>query len=118
MLISPIAMPGMPIITGHIGNSGVAVGTVRIIDPSTAGAILLGAHDILICTMTSPAYLHLMQRVAGIVTDAGGPLCHAAIIARSLGKPCIIGAKYATARLMDGQYIEVDAIHGTIKIVS
>ena len=58
-----------------------------------------------------------MRNAVAIVTDYGGITCHAAIIARELKKPCIIGTKIATQVLKDGDMVEVDAKNGVIKII-
>lgn len=67
--------------------------------------------------MTRPEYIHLAKKSAGIITDAGGILSHAAITARELKKPCIIGTKNATQILKDGDLVEVDAENGVVKIL-
>ncbi|MFA7653989.1 MAG: PEP-utilizing enzyme [Candidatus Magasanikbacteria bacterium] len=73
--------------------------------------------DILITNMTIPAYLSAMQRAAAFVTDEGGITCHAAILARELKKPCIIGTKNATKVFKDGDTVEVDAEKGIVRKV-
>ena len=65
--------------------------------------------------MTRPEYLPLMEKAAAFITDAGGVLSHAAIVAREMKKPCIIGTKIATKILKDGDLVEVDAERGTIR---
>ncbi len=70
--------------------------------------------DILITVMTHPEYLPLMRQAKAIVTDEGGLTCHAAIVAREMGKPCVIGTKIATKVFKDGDIIEVDANKGII----
>ena len=67
--------------------------------------------------MTRPEFVPAMRKAAAIVTDEGGVTCHAAIISRELGKPCIIGTKVATKALKDGQYVDVNANHGIVKVV-
>jgi pyruvate,water dikinase len=67
--------------------------------------------------MTSPDYIHLMKNAAAIVTDLGGILCHAAIIAREFNIPCIVGTLKATSILKDMDTVEVDADKGTITIL-
>jgi pyruvate,water dikinase len=64
--------------------------------------------------MTDPNYVPLMKKASAIITDAGGILCHAAIVSRELKIPCIIGTKNATFALKDGDRVEVDAEKGTI----
>lgn len=73
--------------------------------------------DILITTMTTPDLILAVQKSNGIVTDEGGILCHAAIVSRELGIPCIINTKVATKVLKDGDLIEVDANVGIVKIL-
>ena len=73
--------------------------------------------DILVAVMTRPDYLPAMKRAAAIVTDEGGVTCHAAILSRELGIPCIIGTKIATKVLKDGQLVEVNANHSWVKII-
>ena len=57
----------------------------------------------------------LMKKAAAFVTDGGGILCHAAIMARELKKPCVIGTKIATQVLKDGDLVEVDADKGIVR---
>ena len=71
--------------------------------------------DILVTKMTTPDYLPAMEKAAAFVTDEGGLTCHAAIIAREMDKPCIVGTKIATDIFIDGDKVEVDANKGIIK---
>ncbi|MDB4303510.1 PEP-utilizing enzyme [Desulfosarcina sp.] len=71
--------------------------------------------DILITGMTRPEFLPLIQKASAIITDVGGKLCHAAIIAREMKIPCIVGMGNATKTIKEGDLIEVDAFEGTIK---
>ncbi|MFA6514474.1 MAG: PEP-utilizing enzyme [Patescibacteria group bacterium] len=75
------------------------------------------AGRILVALMTSPDYVIAMKKAKAIITDDGGLTCHAAIVARELKKPCIVGAKNATKRLHDGDWVEVDANKGIVKII-
>src|SRR3989344_878345 len=75
---------------------------VREIDKIKSG-------DIIVAPMTLPDFLPAMKRAAAFVTDEGGVVCHAAIMARELQKPCIVATKIATKALKDGDEIEVDA---------
>jgi len=72
---------------------------------------------IIVASMTHPDLMPLLKKSVGIITDEGGILCHAAIIARELRKPCIIGTKFATKVFKDGDIVEVDADKGIIKKV-
>lgn len=70
--------------------------------------------DILVACMTQPEFLPAMKKAIAVITDEGGLTCHAAIVARELGIPCIIGTKVATKVLKDGDRVEVDADKGII----
>jgi phosphohistidine swiveling domain-containing protein len=73
--------------------------------------------DILVACMTQPEFLPAIKKASAIITDEGGLTCHAAIIARELGIPCVIGTKIATKVLKDGMTAHVDADKGTIHIL-
>ena len=67
--------------------------------------------------MTRPEYLPVMHLAAAFVTDEGGIASHAAIVAREMKKPCIIGTKIATQVLKDGDLVEVDAEKGIVTVL-
>lgn len=71
--------------------------------------------NIMVCQMTLPTYISAMKKAAAFVTDEGGITCHAAIVAREMKKPCIIGTKNATKILKDGDLVEVDADKGIVR---
>jgi len=71
--------------------------------------------DIIIASMTTPDYAPLMKVASAFVTNEGGITCHAAIVARELKKPCVIGTKMATEVFKDGDLIEVDADKGIVR---
>jgi phosphohistidine swiveling domain-containing protein len=101
---------------GQVAYPGIAKGRVRILMKREEVA-KLKTGEIIVSPMTMPDYVPAMKRAAAIVTDEGGVTCHAAIVARELKKPCIIGTKIATEVLRDGDMVEVDATKGTIKII-
>lgn len=103
-------------IRGVIASKGKARGIARIVITQEDQA-KMKKGDILVSTMTTPYLMSAVKRAAAIVTDEGGLTAHAAIIARELNIPCIIGTKYATKVLKDGDLIEVDANKGIIKIL-
>lgn len=72
---------------------------------------------VLVTKLTTPDFLPAMERAAAMVTDLGGITSHAAIVARELHKPCIVGTKNATAVLRDGNTVEVDAEKGIVRIL-
>ena len=73
--------------------------------------------SILIANMTLPALMPAIRKAKAMVTDSGGITCHAAIVSRELGIPCIIGTGIATKVLKDNDEIEVDTDNGVIKIL-
>jgi len=73
--------------------------------------------DILVAPMTSPDFIVAMKKASAIITDEGGMTCHAAIVSRELGIPCVVATKNATKALKDNDLIEVNANHGIIKIL-
>lgn len=72
-------------------------------------------NDVLVTIMTRPQFNKFIKRVAAIITDEGGILCHASILAREFNIPCIVGTKIATKVLKDGDLIEVDANKGIVR---
>jgi phosphohistidine swiveling domain-containing protein len=71
--------------------------------------------DIIVSPMTTPYFNPVLKKAAAIVTDEGGITCHAAIVAREMKKPCVIGTKIATKVLKDGDLVEVDAEKGIVR---
>ena len=101
---------------GQIGNRGKYTGPARII-MNTYDFDKIQQGDVLVTTMTTPDFIVLMQKSGAIVTDIGGLLCHAAIVSREMKKPCVIGTKFATQILKDGDMVEVDADNGIVRIL-
>lgn len=101
--------------SGRPAFSGKAAGRVRLIR-FIAEAKKLKSGEVLVASMTDPRYLPAMRKAAAIITDEGGLTCHAAIVARELGIPCIVGTKIATQVLNDGDRVAVDAGKGIVKI--
>lgn len=93
-----------------------ARGTVKIILKSEDFR-KMKKGEILVTDETDATFLPVMKLAKAIITDEGGVLCHAAIAARELKKPCVVGTKIATHVLKDGDLIEVDADKGFIKIL-
>ncbi len=104
------------IINGTTAYPGFVRGTARVI-LDTQKKNKFNKGDILVTEMTRPEYLSLVEKSAAFITDAGGMLCHAAITARELQKPCIVGLEVATKVLQNGDMVEVDADHGIIRII-
>lgn len=102
-----------PLIQGLAASSGRAVGAVRIMDSPDQGDEFL-AGEILVARMTSPDWVPIMRRAGALVTDGGGITCHAAIVSRELGVPCVVGARTATTVLRTGEVVTVDGSEGAV----
>ena len=103
------------LIKGSIAYKGVATGLVRlVIDPKKESSSFR-TGEVLVTGMTRPEFLPIMKKAIAFITDAGGILSHAAIVARELKKPCIIGTHIATRLLKTGDLVEVDANKGVIR---
>jgi len=104
--------------TASLGaKPGIVRGTVKII-MTTADMPKMKQGDVLVAVSTNPDVVPAMKKAAAIVTEQGGVTCHAAIVSRELGIPCVIGTKIATRALRDGDEVEVDAAKGIVKLVS
>jgi pyruvate,water dikinase len=101
------------LLRGLGGAPGSASGAARVLT-SLADAASLKEGDVLVTHMTAPDWLPLMRRSEAIVTDSGGMTCHAAIVSRELGIPCVVGTGEATRKLRDGEIITVDATRGVV----
>lgn len=103
-----------PHLSGMVGSRGKVKAPVCIIKNFDSDADGFIDGSVLVCEVTTPDYVPLMQRASAIVTDQGGILSHAAIVAREMGKPCIVGTQHATKQLKNGQMVTVDAEIGVI----
>lgn len=102
------------ILSGRVGSPGQIQGVVRIVDDPKDKNFKQG--EILVCKFTSPDYLSLMKKAAGIITDEGGALSHAAIVARELGVPCVVATKDAVTKLKTGDRVSI-LDHGKIVLI-
>ncbi len=99
---------------GQAAFLGKAIGKAKLV--FTAKDLNKVQHgDILVALSTNPDFLPAMYRANAFVTDQGGITSHAAIVAREMKKPCIIGTKFATKVLKDGDMVEVDANKGIVR---
>ena len=109
----PTAEAHEVLVQGLPAVPGAASGTVRVLGDVKEGSRLQNG-EVLVAKMTNPDWLPTMRRAAALVTDTGGMTCHAAIVARELGVPCIVGARTATKDLKDGTVVTVDGTHGRV----
>ncbi|HYA69348.1 MAG TPA: phosphoenolpyruvate synthase, partial [Acidimicrobiales bacterium] len=101
------------LVSGLAASAGRASGAVRILH-SPDESDRLQAGEILVAPMTSPDWVPIMRRAAALVTDGGGMTCHAAIVSRELGVPCVVGSRDATTVLRDGEMVTVDGAQGLV----
>ena len=104
-------------VTGFPGAAGVVEGRARVIARVEDGD-QLQAGEILVTVVTNVGWTPLFPRAAAVVTDVGAPLSHAAIVARELGIPAVVGCGDATMRLKTGDRVRVDGGKGIVEIVS
>ncbi len=104
---------GKILLKGETASAGVYSGPVKVVlEPSQLNRVQKG--DILVTTMTTPDMVPAMQRAGAIITNEGGMTCHAAIVSREMGTPCIVGTEHATEVLKDGEIVTVHASRGLV----
>jgi len=104
------------ILSGIPASPGKAEGIAKTVFNPEEAINEITENDILVTPMTDPNFVVAMIKAKGIITDFGGMLCHAALVARELGKPCIVGTKNATKVIQNGQKILMDGTKGEIYI--
>lgn len=110
----PVDKPS--VLQGHGASAGVVQGRVKVVTTlAEAGKVQKG--DILVAQTTQPAWTPLFAIAAAVVTDTGGILCHAAVVAREYGIPAVVGTGIATRALHDGQMVEVDGTMGVVRVI-
>ncbi|MFA5051975.1 MAG: PEP-utilizing enzyme [Patescibacteria group bacterium] len=108
------SMHAVDFVQGMAAYLGNVRGTVKIIN-TVQEIKKIKRGEILVSIATTTNILPAMRHAAAFVTDKGGITCHAAIVAREMKKPCIIGTRYATKVFKDGDRVEVDATHGIVR---
>lgn len=104
------------VLKGNVACNGKAIGPVKVLmNPNEIYKVNHG--DVLVTSMTSPDFMPAMRKCVAIITNEGGLTCHAAVIARELNIPCIIGTKVATKVLKDFDKVEVDGDRGEVRRV-
>lgn len=111
----PSKMDQEVIVTGiAAGKRAISSGLAKIVFTTEDASKLMEKGDVLVTTMTNPDYVPFMKMAGAIVTDKGGVTCHAAIVSRELGIPCIVGAENATKLMKTNQGYTVDARTGVV----
>lgn len=101
------------LLTGLGASPGIGYGVVRIVK-TNVDLEKIQAGDILVTKMTDPDMAVAMRKASAIVTDEGGVTCHAAIVSRELGIPCVVGTEKATELLKDGEEVTIDGKEGKV----
>ncbi len=102
------------LVKGKPACLGKAKGVARVI-LKTSDFSRFNSGDILVTRTTNPAWTPLIGVAKAVVTDIGSTVCHAAIVSREYGIPCIVGTDNATKVIKDGEKIEVDASEGMVR---
>ncbi|MDE2075225.1 MAG: phosphoenolpyruvate synthase, partial [Alphaproteobacteria bacterium] len=102
-----------PLVTGRAIGEKIAAGLVRVV-ASEAELQGFQAGEILVAATTTPDWEPVMKKAGGIVTDRGGRTCHAAIVARELGIPAVVGSENATTTLKTGSTVTISCAEGDI----
>ena len=105
--------PGTPLLHGLAASPGRATGRVRVLHSPAEGVQMVDG-EVLVAPLTNPDWMPAVRRAAALVTDTGGVTCHAAIVARELGVPAVVGTRSGTRTLTDGQEVTVDGNTGRI----
>ncbi|HEY9734382.1 MAG TPA: phosphoenolpyruvate synthase [Drouetiella sp.] len=107
---------GKVLLSGRAVGDKIGSGQPKVVD-SIAEAEHFSYGDVLVADMTAPDWEPIMKKASAIVTNRGGRTCHAAIVSRELGVPCIVGTENATELLKSGEAITVCCAEGTTGIV-
>jgi pyruvate,water dikinase len=111
------ADPAGAALTGLGIGSESYIGTARVVDDAAEAIEQMNPGDVLVTGWTSPSFNAVLSIAGAVVVQEGGLLCHAAVMARELGLPAVIGCRNAMARIPSGCTVEVDPIAGTVRTV-
>jgi len=104
------------VLRGTGASAGVVRGPARVaLSSADFGRIQPG--DVIVCPSSNPSWVPVFTIAAGLVTNTGGVLSHAAVVAREFGLPAVVGAAGATTRIADGRTIEIDGTQGTVRLL-
>jgi len=96
------------------GKRSFGIGVAKVVSNPQEAAKIMQKGDILVTDMTNPDYVPFMKLAGAIVTDKGGVTCHAAIVSRELGIPCVVGTENATKLMVSGKEYTVDSKSGVV----
>lgn len=104
-------------LTGQVAWPGIFQGRARVVLSLDALGLTVSPDEVLVSIQSNPALMPLLQQCGAIVTDDGGIACHAAILARELKKPTLIGTREATIKIQTGDLIEIDTYAQVVRIL-
>jgi pyruvate,water dikinase len=106
-----------PVITGQGVGRATVTGRARVVVDEVDALGRMEPGDVLVAPFTVPTYNAVLALAAAVVVEEGGPLCHAAVIARELGIAGLIGAAGACRHVPDGALVEIDPGRGTLRVL-
>ena len=116
MLETDVTTPSADGLRGTGIGAACYRGIARVVTDADDALDRLQPGDVLVARFTGPAYNSILPILGALVVETGGPMCHAAIVAREFGLPAIIGASGATTAIPDGALVEVDPMSGMVRI--
>jgi pyruvate,water dikinase len=103
-------------VVGLPASAGVVEGTARVV-LSAEQFHEVREGDVVVCRMTSPSWVVLFTRIAGLVTDAGGMASHPAVVSREFNIPAVVGTSDATRRIRSGDHVRVNGSTGRVEVL-
>ena len=111
-----VPSPAGNMLTGTGASAGIVRGPARVVlSQEDFGRIQSG--DVIVCPSSNPSWVPVFTIAGGLVTNTGGVLSHAAVVAREFGLPAVVGTTDATTRIADGRLVEIDGTAGTVRLL-
>jgi phosphoenolpyruvate synthase/pyruvate phosphate dikinase len=104
------------VLRGTGASAGIARGPARVVLTSSEFE-RIRPGDIIVCPSSNPSWVPVFTIAGGLVTNTGGVLSHAAVVAREFGLPAVTGVSGATTTIRDGQHLEIDGTAGTVRLL-
>jgi phosphoenolpyruvate synthase/pyruvate phosphate dikinase len=101
---------------GTGASAGIVRGPARLVASQDAFAAVQPG-DIIVCPASNPSWVPVFTIAGGLITNTGGVLSHAAVVAREFGLPAVVGVTGATDRIADGRMVEIDGTAGTVRLL-
>ncbi len=111
-----VASTEVDMLRGTGASAGIVRGPARV-TLSQEDFARIQSGDVIVCPSSNPSWVPVFTIAAGLVTNTGGVLSHAAVVAREFGLPAVVGAADATTRIADGRLVEIDGTAGTVRLL-